>query len=518
MLDLVIHGGEVIDGTGAARRRADVGVQGDRIVEVGAIEPGQARRTIDARRKIVCPGFIDVHTHSDGWLLKHPHLASKISQGITTEVLMSDGISYAPVTPENYRDWFLYLRGLNGLQLSDYRGWRSLADYMSLLDGRTAQNVVAEVPYANCRVLAAGWGKGPLDDAQIKLMQREVERSMAAGAVGVSTGLDYVSECFATTDEIAEVVAASRPWGGVYVTHIRYKKGTLRGVQEAVEIGRRAGVPVHISHLKGLTLREVDEILTYIDQVAVNEVDFSFDVYPYLPSSTMINYILPYEVWEDGPLAVCTKLRDKAVRERYADLLAGFSVPLDRLKLAWVSSKENSRYQGQSVAAYAEQVNKPVHDALCDLLIEENLAALSVIHMQPDELIEPMLKHDRFMLGSDGIWHPNAVIHPRMFGSATRILGPMVRERKLFGLESAVRKLSGYAAERFGLVDRGVIRSGAFADLTVFDPATVTDRATYDAPQELSSGIEHVLVNGASVWSEGRSAEGCPGRWIRFKK
>ncbi len=520
--DVLIQGGKVIDGSGAPRRAADLAISGDRIAALLPPAAGAtARRTIDARGLIVAPGFVDVHTHSDGWLLKIPHLVAKTSQGITSEVLMSDGISYAPVTPENYRDWFLYLRALNGLEQADYQGWRTIADYLALLDRRTAQNVIAEIPYANVRVLAADWRRGPLDDSQLKIIRHEIERAMDAGAVGLSTGLDYISECFATTDELAEVASALAPWRGLYITHVRYKKGTLEGVREAIEIGRRAGVPVHISHLKAGSPAEAEAILHYVDRVAVHEVDFSFDIYPYLPGSTMFNYLLPYEVWEDGPLAALARLRDPAVRERLETLLACFLVPPEKISLAWVATKANAPHVGQTLAQYAAHTGREPAEALCDLLIDEGLAVLSVLHNGDDAWIEPFLQHPKFMLGTDGIYFADGQVHPRVWGSAPRILGPLVRDRKLFSLEAAVRKLSAIPAERFGLTDRGESREGAFADLVLFNPDTVADRATYDHPHQPSRGIEHVLVNGVSIIAHGEpvalGGPEQPGRALRFK-
>jgi len=523
-VDLLIQGGTLIDGTGAPRRPADVAITGERIVALGSLieSATRAQRTLDARGLVVAPGFIDVHAHADGWLLKHPNFLPKTSQGITTEVLMSDGISYAPLSPHNYRDWFCYLRSLNGLEQADYQGWRTITDYLALLDRRAAQNVVAQIPYANLRVLAAGWGRGPLDDTQIAVMRREVERAMDAGAVGISTGLDYISECFATTDELVEVCSALKPWNGLYVTHVRYKKGTLAGVREAVEIGRRSGLPVHISHLKAGSPREAEEILNYVDRVATQEVDFSFDIYPYLPGSTMFNYLLPYEVWEQGPLAALARLRDPQVRERLAVLLEVFQVPPERISLAWCATKDNARHQGQSLAQYAAQRSAPPAEALCDLLIEENLAALSVLHTGDDRWIDPFLQHEKFMLGSDGIWFADGQVHPRVYGSATRILGPLVRDRKLFSLEAAVRKMTSIPAARFGLIDRGEVREGAVADLVLFNPETVADRATYEHPHQLSTGIEHVLVGGVEIFAHGSAVEMTgpewPGRALRFRE
>ncbi len=485
-------------------------------------DAASARRVIDARGLVVAPGFIDVHTHADGWLLKTANLVPKTSQGFTTEVLMSDGISYAPVTNENYRDWFLYLRSLNGLQQHDYQGWRTIGDYMALLDRRTSQNTVAQIPYANVRVLAAGWRRGPLDDTRSRSSAAKSNWRWTPAPWGCRPDWITSRSAFRPPTSWSRRRAAMAPWRGLYVTHVRYKKGTLAGVQEAVEIGRRAGVPVHISHLKAGSPEEAEQLLSYVDRVAVNEVDFSFDIYPYLPGSTMFNYLLPYEVWEDGPLAACAKLRDPAVRERLESLLACFLVPLDRITLAWTASKANARYQGQTLAQYVARTGKRPAEALCDLLIEENLAALSVLHTGNDEWIEPFLAHPKFMLGTDGIYFADGQVHPRVYGSTARILGPLVRDRKLFSLEEAVRKMSGIPAERFGLVDRGEIREGAFADLVLFDPKTIADRATYDNPHQLSVGIEHVWVNGVEVFAHGVAVENAgpelPGRSLRFQR
>lgn len=520
MVDILIRNGVVIDGTQAPRFQADVAITGDRIVQIGEIAPDvEANEIIDATGKIVAPGFVDVHNHSDGWLLKTPHLYSKTSQGFTTEVIMADGISYAPVTEQTATEWIYYLRALNALQLTDYTGWETLAEYMALLDGATVQNSITHIPYANLRTMASGWGRATPDDFQMRQIVAEVEKGMAAGAVGLSTGLDYVTQQFVTTDELVEACRPMVSAQGLYVSHVRYKKGTLAGVQEAVEIGRRAGVPVHISHLKGTSPAEVDALLNYIDTVAVNEVSFSFDVYPYVPSSTMLNYLLPYEVWVDGPLAVLPRLRDPKIRDRFAQGLA--FTPLDETHLAWMPSRDNAEHQGKSIAAYARDVGMEPVDALLNLLIEEGLAVLLVFRLGDDRLVEPFLQHPCFMIGSDGIHHEDGVIHPRQFGSGTRLLGRAVRDWQLFTLEDAVYKLSGFPAKRFGLSKRGEVREEYFADLVIFDEAAVNDTATYTDPQRISTGIDTVLVNGQQIIQKGTPVADLPtplpGRALRYR-
>lgn len=525
MYDLLLRNGQIIDGTGRARFTADVAVRGERIAVVGRVDPNDAADdaiVIDARGLVVAPGFIDVHNHSDGWLLRHPNLASKTQQGVTTEVLMSDGISYAPTTPALSRQWIHYLRSLNGLQQADDRACATLEDYFTLFDGRAAQNVVAQIPYANLRVLASGWSARTLDDRQRRAMRHMVEEGMAAGAVGVSTGLDYVNQFHASTNEIAEVVSAAAPYDGLYVTHIRYKLGLIPAMREAVEIARRAGVKLHVSHLKADTPEEIDALVRFIDDVAVREVDFSFDVYPYLPGSTMLNSLLPYEAWDDGPLGVAGKLADPAIRERFAyELATTYKPQLARIRIAWVPSKANAHHQGRSLADYIAAVGKSPADALCDLLLEESLSVLCVFHRGDDALVEPFLKHDKFMVGSDGIFQPDGPVHPRQYGSFPRLLGPLVRDKRWFTLEQAIRKATSIPAERFGLTDRGVIRDGAFADLVVFDPTTIADRATFDDSRQSPIGIDHVFVAGRAIVADGKSLDlgtNWPGRWLKYRR
>jgi N-acyl-D-amino-acid deacylase len=307
------------------------------------------------------------------------------------------------------------------------------------------------------------------------------------------------------------------PAHGVYVTHVRYARGTLEGVREAVEIGRRAGVPVHISHLKGATEAETEAIIDYIDLVAINEVDFSFDVYPYMSSSTMLQYLLPPEVWRDGILAAYGKLGDPVLRDRFQRRLDAMN--LASIMLAWLPGRRNADFLGSSLADYVTATGRRPADALCDLLLEEGMAVLLVFHQEENGLESAFLEHPCYMMGSDGIYFPDGAIHPRYYGSAARLLGHYVRRKRSLTVEEAVYKLSGNPARRFKLRDRGVLRVGAHADLVVFDPDTVGDRATFDHPYRPAQGVSHVVVNGTVILADRVPVAGAlPGRYLRYGK
>ncbi len=511
----------MIDGTRRPRFRADIGVTGDRITAVGDLSAASAASTIDVTGRIVAPGFIDVHNHSDGWMLKNPDLLIKVRQGFTTEVLMSDGISYAPMDALTAPEWLYYLRSLDGLRMDEYDGWETIAEFHQKFDRTCLQNSMTQVPYANVRTLVRGFRGGAVDDLQRKVILSEIRKGMEEGATGLSTGLDYVNQWYATTDELVDAASAIRERDGLYVTHIRYKHGLLPGVKEAVEIGRRAGVKVHISHLKPLADGDAELLLNYIDKEARHEVDFSYEVYPYQPGSTMAHFMLPYEVWDEGPLAVPGKLYKPETLSRIRRAFDNYRVALDGIHIGWVPSSENKHWQGTTLADYARAMQKPIELALVNLLVEERMAVLLVFGNQSDELMRPMLQHELGMIGSDAIYFPDSKIHPRAAGTAPRVLGRAVKEWNVLSMEDAVYKLAAFPAARFGAVDRGIVADGKFADLVVFDPETIMDCSTFTEPHEPPEGISHVVINGQLVWSPAganRFAAGqYPGRALPYQ-
>lgn len=518
--DILIRNGQIIDGSGSPRFQADLGISGDRIEAIGDLRTASALTDIDARGKIVSPGFIDLHNHSDGWLLREPHNLPKTTQGFTTEVIMSDGISYAPVDEHNWREWFFYLRSLNALRMDEYGGWKSLEEYQRTLHGRSVQNNVLQVPYGNVRALAAGFGRGPLDDLQRKVIQAEIRKGLETGAAALSTGLDYLGQLHVTTEDLVHACSILKEYDALYVTHVRYKLGLLPAIEEAVEICRRAGCRLHISHLKAHGPEFIEPLLELIEK-SRRDVDLSFDCYPYLPGSTMLNFLLPYEVWEDGPMSAMEKLLSPEIRARFRRALENYRLPLDKLHIAWVPGKENSRHQGKLLRDYIEEKGGDAVEALLNLLIEERLSVLLVFHEGDDPWCWPMLQHELCLIGTDAIDQEEGCVHPRLFGSTNRLLGPLVRERNLFTLEEIVAKLSGRSAVRFQIPERGFLRKNYFADVVVFDPESIADRATLTSPRNFSIGIEQVVVNGCQIISNGlpvKISGNCyPGRSLKIR-
>jgi N-acyl-D-amino-acid deacylase len=521
VFDLLIVNGELIDGSAAPPRRADVAIRGDRIADIGELANSPSRETIDARGQIVAPGFLDVHNHSDGWLLKQPAFRPKLLQGITSEVLMADGVSYAPVRQDTWAAWLFYLRGLNGLLLEDYDGWETLAEYMQRLEGRTAQNAAAHVPYANVRSAVCGFSSRHVDDYQMRQIRHEIRQCLEAGAVGLSTGLDYIVQLHADTEEIVGACRELAAYSAIYATHVRYKSGLLVAVEEALEIGRRAGVGVHVSHLKAPSVAVAEQVLQRID-AAARDVEVTFDVYPYQPGSTLLSYLLPYEVWSAGPLAALDRLQDPVIHRRFAEGLQAYGVQLDQFRIAWLPGHDNRHWLGKTLREYVRGIGIPAEDALLRLLIEERLAVLCVVDEQSETQVDPFITHSRGMVASDGIFFPEGIVHPRVYGTVGKFFRHYVRETGQLSWEQAVHKLSGFPASRFGLAERGILRAGNFADVVVFDPMTIADQATYEDPHRPTTGVREVVINGVRVVEDGRLREDLPrplpGRFLRRER
>jgi N-acyl-D-amino-acid deacylase len=512
MLDFVIRGCVVIDGTGAPPRRADVGLSGDEIAWVGRGSQ-RARVAVNADGLVLCPGFIDAHSHTDYLLLANPLAQSKVMQGVTTEVGGNCGFSPVPADEEDVVQFRRWLDRF-GLSLS----WSSLAEFFSLL-GRVgiAINFASLAGHGTIRARIMGRGDFSPSAARMRKMKELLASELSEGALGISTGLAYVPGCFAQTSEIIELARVAAQMGGIYATHMRDEGARLiEAVEEAIEIGRETGIRVQISHLKAAGKQnwgKVRQALAMIGEARRDGVDVAADQYPYTASCAGLNAILPGWVREGGARAMIARLKDPAARRRIAREIASRS---RKAASAWqdihvsrVYSDENRRFEGRTIASISKTLRRTPLDAVCDLLVADEGATEMVRASMCERDVEHVMRHPWVMFGSDA----SALAfegplsegkpHPRGFGTFPRILGHFVRERKVLPLEEAVRKMTSLPASRFGLVDRGAIRPGMKADLVLFDPDAIGDEVTYAGPVKAPRGIHSVWVNGVRVVKRG---------------
>jgi N-acyl-D-amino-acid deacylase len=524
-LEVKIEGGAVVDGTGTAAGRADVGIRDERIVAVGDLSRERAGTTVNASGRIVAPGFIDVHSHSDWQLWANRRAESKIRQGVTTEVVGNCGFSPAPAAAER-------LDELRGFALHLPKGldftWTTFQEYLQALDrGGLALNVVHLVGHGALRIAAMGFARRPPASGEMTRMQRLLADAMEDGAWGVSTGLIYAPGSFATTEELVTLSRAAARHRGIYASHVRGEGATLiEAVTEAIRIGREAELPVQISHVKAAgraNWGKVPAVLALIDAANEEGLDVTADCYPYTASSTSLRTLLPDWALEGGIPAMLSRLADAEVRARIRDELlspgGGESMAVrvgwDNIMVAWAPTRRE--VQGERLGDLASGGADPL-DVAMDLLREEQ-GRVSVILFQMDEAdLRHALAHSRVMVGSDGsALSPHGELgsgrpHPRSYGTFPRVLGEYVREQRLLSLGKAIYKMTGLPARRLGLRDRGVIRPGAKADLVVFDPRRIADVATYQDPHRYPAGIDHVLVAGRFVLKDGEHTGSLPGR------
>jgi dihydroorotase/N-acyl-D-amino-acid deacylase len=519
--DLLFAGGRVVDGTGAPWFRADVCVLGDRIAAVGALETRTARRRIEASGLVLAPGFIDMMGQSEYNLLVDPRAASKITQGITTEVT-GEGSSIAPVDARLLAE---------GQATWDHYGvvpdFPTLADYFRALEQRgTALNLASFVGAGGLRDLVIGKANRPATPDELARMESHVNRAMEDGALGLSTSLIYVPGSFAPTEEIIALARVAARHGGSYITHMRDEAdGIDRSLDEVFQIAREAGIPAEIYHLKCAGKRNwgrMPAVLRRIEEARSAGLDVSADQYPWTASSNALDASLPLWVREGGTEAMLARLRDPALRARArADFLRDspeWPEQAERILITSVLEASLKGLEGKTIAQLAEAERKDPLDALMDLVVADrsNTGRVSFGMSEPDvraALVHPLVSFctDSPAMAEDGILSRQRS-HPRAWASAPRILGHYVREERLLSLEAAVRKMTSLPAARMRLHDRGVLRPGMAADLVAFDPDRIRERSSYADPIHYSEGIPYVTVNGRLVVDGGRITDARPGQ------
>ncbi len=525
--DTLIANGMVVDGAGRLRYEADVGIAGGKIAAIGQLEDAVADRVIDASGQIVAPGFIDMHSHSDRTLLDDPGGESKVHQGVTTEVVGNCGYSPYPVG-------IMGPEPLNRSHISPIEwDWTDLDGWANRLEANGLSiNVAPQVGHSALRyAVGLADSRAPSAD-QLREMRRLTAEAVEQGAFSMSTGLTVAPSMYGDTDEVASLAESFSQYDGAfYVTHARVWAGNHVGaIEEAMEIGRRAGVPVQYSHMAIIDPRAYgsgEEMVGVIEKARADGLDATYDVYPYTAAGSHLAQSVPQWLQEGGDEAMLGRLRDPVQRRRALDDMrenghfGGLPWQLDGVVISYVQSEKNQDVIGKSVADIAAEREADALETYIALMDEEDNQVGAVIHNRVESDVRYFLSHPMAMIGSDGNAisptgiYANDKPHPRFYGTYPRILGRYVREQSLMSLETAVHKMAGMPAERLRLSDRGRIEEGLAADVAVFDPGAVIDHSTFEDPHRLSEGMSYVLVNGSVVIADGEHTQSRGGRVLR---
>ncbi|MGI9862313.1 D-aminoacylase [Moorella naiadis] len=516
MFSLLIKGGTVVDGTGRPPFRADVGLQGARVAALGRLEQAPAARMIDAGGLVVAPGFIDFHSHADAELLRDPEDRAKLAQGVTTEVVGNCGMSLVPSHEESLPLLAAYASPVLGGIPAKFRAG-SVAGYFTQLKRQgIAVNVATYTGHGSIRLAVIGMDDRRAGKNELDAMAALLDRAMQEGAMGLSSGLLYPPGCYAPTGELIALCRVARQYGGIYVSHIRNESdGVLEAIEEALEIGRQAGIPVHISHLKACGPRnwpQIPRALALLAAAREQGQDVTWDTYPYIAGSTTAASLLPPWAVAGGTAALQERLHSleicARIKKAWQEGLPGWdnmvsSLGYDRLVINAVAHGENEDCVGLNLAEIGSKRSCEPADALLDLLRTEGGSLAIETYHASEETLSLILHHPVTTIGSDGIYSGDQT-HPRLYGTFVRVLGRYVRERKLLTLEEAVAKMTSRPAARLGLRGRGKVTAGYYADLVLFDPETIADRATFQEPARTPAGIKAVIVNGRLAYQDGQ--------------
>ncbi len=528
--DLLIRNGTIIDGSGRPGFRADLAIKGDRIERIGKLTNATATRVIDATGKVVAPGFIDMLGQSESFLLIDPRAMSKVMQGVTTEVT-GEGESIAPVNERLIKEQEDFNRRYN-LTID----WRTLEEYFMRLERQgSGVNFATFVGASQVRAYVIGFDNRPPTPAELDQMKELVASAMKDGALGLSTSLQYVPARFAQTDEIVELAKVAREHGGIYATHQRSEANALdESLNEVFEIARRAQIPTEIWHLKTAYKKNwgrMPEVLAKIRRARARGLDITADIYPYIAGSTSLSASLPPWILEGGTEKMLTRMRDMRIRQHLKKEIMTDSREWENIYLGSggaegvligsVSNRQLEPLQGKRLSQIAQEQGKEPLDALFDLIVADNgqTGAIYFMMSEADMLAAMRAPFVSFCTDSgaratDGPLSA-AKSHPRGWGSYPRILGRYVRAEKILTLPQAIHKMTGAPAKRVGLRQRGLLQPGFFADITVFDPQRVIDKATFEMPNQYAEGISFVITNGQISVDNGKRTTALAGRVLR---
>lgn len=531
--DVLIRNGRVIDGTGNPWFYADVALEGDRITAIappGSIDSSNAGEVIDAAGHVVCPGFIDIQSHSIMPLLDDPRLISKVTQGVTTEIM---GELWTPAPfggrieePFNNR----MLGGTTTHWADEAREWTRFRDWLEAMRREgVSTNIGSFIGGGTVREYAKGWEMGEPTEEELDVMRRVVRDAMEDGAFGVAPALIYPPSSYSSTEELTEIAKVIASFGGVYITHVRNEsEQLLEGIGEAIEIGRRSGCIIEIYHLKASGQPAwplMPRAIEMINEARAEGIDVTSDMYPYAASGTGFNVLVPGWAHADGKLydnlsddSVWAKIREEMLNPPAGATAMARTQHRDRIMPVGFMQEENKQYIGKTLEEIAEMRGEEWPDTVRALLLSEKQRISTFYFLMSEENLAIQLKEPWIKISSDaGGVNPETQelpTHPRAYGTFTRVLGKYVREEGVLELEDAIRKMTWSVADRLCLHDRGILREGAYADVIIFDPDTVADRSTFTDPHQLSVGIRDVWVNGEQVLKDGVHTDATPGQIV----
>ncbi|MFV1966388.1 MAG: amidohydrolase family protein [Pirellulaceae bacterium] len=524
--DIVIRNGRIIDGTGAQWFHGDVAIRGDRIVGVGRDFRVDAHRHIEAGGHVICPGFIDLHTHSDLMMLTDTAHSAKVRQGVTTDVVGQDGLSYAPLTDETAHYFPEALVGINGRGEGLDFAWRTVDQFLGLYDNRSSINAAMLAPHGNIRSAIMGLELGDANDEQLAQMAQITTQCMADGAVGVSTGLTYAPCSYGNEAELIAICTAAAKFGGYFAPHLRnYGPKMNEAVEEVIRVCKAAEMALHLTHFHSSFECGVGRAQQYLDRInaARSEgLEITLDMYPYTVASTFLIGLLPGWIHAGGRDALLARLQDpdilprlkKEMEEGHSDGLQFVPTDWTWIRISGVETQANEDLIGKTIAEAAEIRGRSRFEQYVRVMVEENLNVNAQLEVGYEDNLQLMMQDPGFAPASDGLLI-GGLPHPRAWGTFARYLGHYTRDLGIYELSDCIRRMTSLPARRLGLWDRGILRPGMAADVVVFEPETIRDTATFAEPKQFPTGIDYVLVNGVVAVDSGQQTSARAGRGLR---